>query len=354
MSLAGPRATALRGSKRKSPLNTRNTIFSDSTRLVEDTRCLYHRKWPRTSHFTYPQQTCTRSFSTSPNRLGGRQAAHTEPKQQYRDMIFRQRHEKLRDQLQMKDMESRRTRLRDLVRSAEVPDDLGLFAGTLIMPSGANLPSFFMSPWIRTRMEGGRIWKRAKDYLTVLAWKYMLGWRKFKISRRKTAPTAVALHRQVYSAFADGNEEELRKIACDGVRDKLTNQIQARLDNSLYSWDIVRYKGRPAVVSHRASELPLDQEEDGEKSNVRQAVVKIRSVQKLTREETSSSEFNDANVREPEETQREVTEYIVVQKRVLRGKEEPWKFWGTTRETLPSEFDEALSGQEARNALLNS
>ena len=275
-------------------------------------------------------------------------AAHSEPKENRRQ----ERHQHIMRQdrihLQRRDMPSRRTRLREFLQSADLPDDLGLFAGTLIFPTGSNLPSVFSMPVYRLRMEFARAWKRIKDVASIIAFKYYSGWRKTKIGFRQTAPTAMALHRQIYGAFAEGDESTIRDVATDGVREKLIGRMQMRPKGTSFAWDLIRYRGQPRVVSHRASNLPIEGEDDEQPSGVRQAVVRIRSVQRLTREEDMEDE-KDAT--EPEQTEKEVTEYVVIQKRVLRGKQEPWKFWGTTEETTTENFDEALHAAKASKAL---
>lgn len=35
---------------------------------------------------------------------------------------------------------------------------------------------------------------------------------------------------------------------------------------------------------------------------------------------------------------RKVTEYVVLQKRIIKGKEDPWKIWGMTEETKPEDL----------------
>jgi protein MBA1 len=39
-------------------------------------------------------------------------------------------------------------------------------------------------------------------------------------------------------------------------------------------------------------------------------------------------------------TRKEVVEYLVLQKRVIRGKEEDWKVWGFTQESTPEKIEE--------------
>lgn len=233
---------------------------------------------------------------------------------------------------------SLRVRMRELFQSDDIPEDLGLFPATLVFPADA--PSLLSLQ--RYKMEWQRLVKRGKDFASIWLMKYTVGLRKHKLQLRKTAPTAMALHRQVYSAFADGDEGEVRRVATEGVRDKLITKIQARSGNTSYYWDLVRYVGRPRVVSHRASQMPIPESGDDAPSMLRQAVVRIQSVQRLAREDAKEGE---GQVTQPVESEKRVTEYVVIQKRVLRGVEEPWKFWGTTEPTSLDDFEDALDVQ---------
>ena len=235
---------------------------------------------------------------------------------------------------------SLRVRMREMFRSDEVPEDLGLFPATLIMPTGPDVPGLLTVA--RLRMEYRRLIKRGKDFFSVIMMKWALGFRKHKIQFRKTTPNALALHRQVYSALADGDEGEVRKVATDGVKNKLINKIQARPEDTVYYWDLVKYIGWPRVVSHRATQMPIPDESDDTTSMIRQAVVRIKSIQRLTREDSAEDVTDEKDPVKPQETERNVTEYIVIQKRVLHSVEEPWKFWGTVEPTKLEDFEDAL------------
>lgn len=73
-------------------------------------------------------------------------------------------------------------------------------------------------------------------------------------------------------------------------------------------------------MSDRAARLPI------EGAGLRQAVVRIRSRQSLTR-------FREGRVLEGSGQERDVMEYVVIQKRMWKGREEGWLVWGTTEET---------------------
>ena len=74
-------------------------------------------------------------------------------------------------------------------------------------------------------------------------------------------------------------------------------------------------------MSNRALALPL-----GEGGALRQAVIRIRSRQSL---ETLKA---DGQAVEGTVEPKDVTEYMVVQRMMWKGKEEPWMVWGTVEE----------------------
>ena len=96
-----------------------------------------------------------------------------------------------------------------------------------------------------------------------------------------------------------------------------------------YRWTLHKQLGRPKVMSNRALALPL-----GEGAALRQAVVRIRSRQTLEKLKPDGQAVQDTG--EP----RDVTEYVVVQRMMLKGKEEAWMVWGTMEE---SDWKEVIS-----------
>ena len=75
------------------------------------------------------------------------------------------------------------------------------------------------------------------------------------------------------------------------------------------------------MVADRAALMP-----NMEGMAIRQAVLRIRSLQRLTR-------MVGEKVVEGTGETKEVLEYLVVQQQVLRWQAEGWKVWGTTKET---------------------
>lgn len=62
-------------------------------------------------------------------------------------------------------------------------------------------------------------------------------------------------------------------------------------------------------------------------SAVRQAVVRLQSQQTLAQVK-SNGEVGEASAKV-----KEVKEYVVLQRRIWKEREEPWKVWGTVEET---------------------
>lgn len=65
---------------------------------------------------------------------------------------------------------------------------------------------------------------------------------------------------------------------------------------------------------------------------LRQVVVRLRSRQSLTR--TVANGFSRTEIfTQGEGQEKDVSEYLVLQRRMMKDREEPWMIWGTTEET---------------------
>lgn len=115
----------------------------------------------------------------------------------------------------------------------------------------------------------------------------------------------------------------------------MRSDIIVRRPNERYVWKLHRYVGRAKVVSHRASAMPIESL-SGKKSSLRQAVVEIRSVQSLERIDPLG------NIEAVAPKGKEITEYVVIQKRIWKEEEEPWRIWGTTVATNLNKMDEIM------------
>lgn len=82
-------------------------------------------------------------------------------------------------------------------------------------------------------------------------------------------------------------------------------------------------------MSNRAATLPFDD------AGVRQAVVRICSRQRLSRYKADGSLVAGTG------EERDVMEYVVIQRMLWEGKENDWMVWGTTEETTLEAIEEA-------------
>ncbi|XMA14789.1 hypothetical protein WAI453_007580 [Rhynchosporium graminicola] len=217
-------------------------------------------------------------------------------------------------------------------QNAQIPSDVGLLDFTFITPTGRNVPSPFGSPkaYLKLRVEHLKTRLRDRFSLFVLWVSSPSVNRKFftraiKIQRSAIAPTAVALHRQMYTLFAEGQLAVLRKMCTDGIYQTFQSRIERRRKGEKVVWELVKYNGGPKLVSHRGAKIPMDG------AAIRQAVVRIRSTQRLTRW---------VNGKQVEGTgkEREVTEYVVLQRMTQGWEEGGWMVWGTTEETTVEEL----------------
>lgn len=125
----------------------------------------------------------------------------------------------------------------------------------------------------------------------------------------------------MYTAFAAGDSTTLRKVCTDGIYDQFRARISARPRREKTAWELVKYNKRAKIVSHRAARLPLDG------AAVRQAVVRISSRQKLSRYAPDGTLVKGTG------KEKNVVEYLVIEKSYWNWNEGDWRVWGTTTET---------------------
>lgn len=196
-------------------------------------------------------------------------------------------------------------------------------------PSRANRPSLFTSPSALAKLQWARLKRKVSDLFVITIYRFSNRKHGLKIHFRKTAPTAVALHQQMYTAFAAGNIELLKKITCEGLYDSFASRIHTRPRGERWKWEVIKYTSSPRVMSNRAATLPVDD------AGVRQAVVRICSRQRLSRYKADGSLVAGTG------EERDVMEYVVIQRMLWEGKENDWMVWGTTEETTLEAIEEA-------------
>lgn len=128
-----------------------------------------------------------------------------------------------------------------------------------------------------------------------------------------------------------GDQKLLKDICCEGLLKHLTGRINSRSPAESLRWTLHKYIGFPRVVSSRASPLPRKD------SALRQVVVKIKSKQSLALVQSSAT--GKPEVVKGTDQEKDMVEYLVLQRRMFDGLEGPWKIWGTAQET---EADDVL------------
>ena len=66
---------------------------------------------------------------------------------------------------------------------------------------------------------------------------------------------------------------------------------------------------------------------------MRQVVVRLQSKQSLSRIVSGTTKGQKDTIIQGSGEAKDVTEYLVIQRRMLRGAEGPWVIWGTTNES---------------------
>lgn len=94
-------------------------------------------------------------------------------------------------------------------------------------------------------------------------------------------------------------------------------------------WTLHRFTRGPKFVSQRIAILPY------KGAALRQVVVRLRSRQSLTRTLSNGPGRTETLVKGTGQ-EKDVSEYLVLQRRMMKDREEPWMIWGTTEESDPA------------------
>ncbi|KAI4956338.1 hypothetical protein J4E91_000549 [Alternaria rosae] len=180
-------------------------------------------------------------------------------------------------------------------------------------------------------------------------------------------------YQHIYRSFASGDVTPLEQVCLPPLVKKLKQRIAARGKTTL-EWNLHKFKSA-RVMSHRASPLG----EQTPDTAYRQVVVRLESVQSVERSTPTLPKFSkspilaaaqlpwvpdaarqraekarqrrqksedegetEKSVAKSEEAfidngvKKNVVEYLVLQKRVIKGTEEDWKVWGFTEASTPS------------------
>lgn len=162
---------------------------------------------------------------------------------------------------------------------------------------------------------------------------------------------ALALHKELNTAIAAGDKAWLREHCCSGLAKEVIGRIDRHSTtarNPEY-WELVYYKGlfgadkippwplstiipnkSYQVVNDLVGQLPV-----GGDTLMRQVTVRITSVQRCALKD-AQGKIQDVEVKD-------LTEYIVLQKIIWNGEDEPWKIWGTVNPSTIQEIKDQVN-----------
>ncbi|TGO22675.1 hypothetical protein BPAE_0159g00220 [Botrytis paeoniae] len=208
--------------------------------------------------------------------------------------------------------------------------DVGLLPNTFI---AASSPSLFKHPKGLLKFQWKRFKTRFWDTVATIAFKWMspkIGRvrRKVQLKRGSIVPAAEALYREMYQNFAAGDIGRLRRMCADGLFESFAQRIASRPRGQKITWNLMKMNRRPKIMSTKAVMIP-----GGDGNVIRQAVVRISSRQEMTLKDNRGKEL-------PGSSEKDIVEYVVVQKIYRNWQDPEWQVWGTTRGTTLKDLDE--------------
>ncbi|TLD33090.1 hypothetical protein PspLS_01433 [Pyricularia sp. CBS 133598] len=207
-----------------------------------------------------------------------------------------------------------------------------MLPGTMVAPPVVR--SIFQSPGDGVKLQFDRVRSKAMDAFRLVT-SYIVSKPSvftsgtIQIQRGKIVPTAKELHRSLSEAFAAGDLDTLRRVCWPNLYQTLSAKVSRRPVGVRRQWELVSYTGTlmyPRIADHKLMEIPR---RDGTKATAQQAVVTIRSRQRLT-------QFNDKtgeSTAPPKEL--DVTEHLVMQRELDPNVPTPghWRVFGYADET---------------------
>lgn len=204
-----------------------------------------------------------------------------------------------------------------------------------------------------------------------------------KRSHRKS-PVPLHINHTEYSPHTTANSKSTAKlegIATSGLIKHITKRIESRPPNVDISWHLIRHLSSPRVMANRFTIFPFPGADDrGAPCAFRQVVVRLKTRQRLTIErsdDTASSSLRlnaaqkgrralawspdgpqlvaeaqqsgaeaEAEAVETEPIEKDVTEYMVLQRIMWKGVEEGWKVWGFVDKTTLESYEKAEESQQ--------
>lgn len=157
---------------------------------------------------------------------------------------------------------------------------------------------------------------------------------KLRAERKGVVEAALKLHAEMSSCLAQGGRADktrLGQICIPKLHRSLVAAMETRPKGKSFKWQLLELKGKPfwpRIIDHKWTDLDI-----GITQSFRQAVVGIKSRQRLTEV--------DASGKEGKSKEMDVTEYLVLWRSINRENlsQSNWKIYGTLKETS---FDELL------------
>ncbi|KAF2132258.1 hypothetical protein P153DRAFT_364690 [Dothidotthia symphoricarpi CBS 119687] len=250
-------------------------------------------------------------------------------------------------------------------------EDIGVLQGTVVRADLRQVGSplslgFWRYFWSLLKAKATGLYSRSHYRMCI----QKIGWTRYLPVETGNNPQlrdrAKRLYEQFYKALASGDATPIQDLCLPPILRRLDIRIASRGPITM-TWNVQTWKSA-RVVSHRASAQSEDVAPD---TAYRQVVIRLETVQVLSiqptnaptkapRSSTSSARgvprwvpdgAPDAKAARVVEAQssdveqlpfvdngvpRTVVEYLVMQRRVVRGVEENWKIWGFMQPSTPA------------------
>ncbi|KAL2364211.1 hypothetical protein RJZ56_002881 [Blastomyces dermatitidis] len=183
---------------------------------------------------------------------------------------------------------------------------------------------------------------------SVLAYcKYLNAKNKLPLRLRERKRAARDLYKTMYTAYAAADTATLDNICCDSLRDQFLKRISKRPPQAKkLVWTLHKFIKFPFSTTLTGSRVIADRAAQvAHGVGIRQVVVRIQSRQSLVRPQPPAAESpNEAKRTLPQAAAGEAksqtsTEYIVLQKMLVAGKEGDWKVWGFVNESTMEDME---------------
>lgn len=249
----------------------------------------------------------------------------------------------------------------------EMAEDIGLLQSTIIRAPFSKLPKptsweFYSYFWTLLKARFSALYTRSL-FKRCVHKNGIASWLPVDFMKQKALKNqAKRMYKRYYELLAAGDAKSLQKLCLPPLAASLRSQIAARGPVKM-SWTLHKFKSA-RIASHRSSPLGGDRPDTA----YRQCIVRLESEQQLSTTPTGSARAT-ARTRAPKWTPshaqkktdavstttgtaeekmqvsdngkvQTVVEYLVMQTRVMDGKEEDWKVWGFASESTPEKIED--------------